>query len=379
MDVGRAIMGSYVSVYAKMEGQSDADGSPAITGEQGEDATEPETPRAELRSGALSARRQSAAADAVKQSRSWRRTSTRWAKEGESSLLKRYIGASNMTGTEGQAGKRIWWWRRPGWRVRNLMKESCHTSDVFPVKMKAFKRGNVHWKIGSKGSGKSRRRPRLGFKVTRMRIAWMFPKRLRTAARLSLNVVDLGIDRCRLAELTIGIRDSKIVDEVRKLAAPVKDVLVSKVVLFFSGVKLNGEESDNSEYDPAKDPDADTMDFNLDPVQSTPVGRYRTRIDPLLSKRKARLLNLTVTLKNLRLPRNWSLQSISVPHLSSPQAQDNNHCLYQIQIPNPHLTQSPKENYAATKGGIQASWIVLTAVLSSGLPSDFPSSNFHLT
>ncbi|KAJ7852500.1 hypothetical protein B0H14DRAFT_2580909 [Mycena olivaceomarginata] len=38
-------------VYDKVEGRSDADGSLAITGEQGEDATEPETPRAELRCG----------------------------------------------------------------------------------------------------------------------------------------------------------------------------------------------------------------------------------------------------------------------------------------------------------------------------------------
>ncbi|KAF8143170.1 hypothetical protein K438DRAFT_1876719 [Mycena galopus ATCC 62051] len=45
------------------------------------------------------------------------------------------------------------------------------------------------------------------------------------------------------------------------------------------------ESANESEYNPAKDPDADAMD--LEPVQSTPVGRYKTRIDPLPSKRKS--------------------------------------------------------------------------------------------
>ncbi|KAF8212978.1 hypothetical protein K438DRAFT_1751390 [Mycena galopus ATCC 62051] len=45
------------------------------------------------------------------------------------------------------------------------------------------------------------------------------------------------------------------------------------------------ESANDSEYNPAKDPDADAM--NLEPVQSTPVGKYSMRIDPLPSKRKS--------------------------------------------------------------------------------------------
>ncbi|KAF8215674.1 hypothetical protein K438DRAFT_1799100, partial [Mycena galopus ATCC 62051] len=45
------------------------------------------------------------------------------------------------------------------------------------------------------------------------------------------------------------------------------------------------ESANDSEYNPAKDPEADAM--NLEPVQSTPLGKYSMKIVPLPSKCKS--------------------------------------------------------------------------------------------
>ncbi|KAF8184372.1 hypothetical protein K438DRAFT_2161672 [Mycena galopus ATCC 62051] len=69
------------------------------------------------------------------------------------------------------------------------------------------------------------------------------------------------------------------------------------------------ESANDSEYNPAKDPDADAM--NLEPVQSTPLGKYSMRIDPLPSNHKSEAVEVDSDTEQPRVTKKLKLVFIA--------------------------------------------------------------------